>query len=73
MWNEIGNSISLENFPLRTNPFWNMKRNNKTGFLTRLMSFYMDSRLSDQLKEAVEKMREMFYTIEDGKYSQKLF
>ena len=25
MWKEVGNSISLETFPIRTSPFWNMK------------------------------------------------
>jgi hypothetical protein len=24
MWKELGHCVSLQRFPLRTNPFWNM-------------------------------------------------
>ena len=75
MWNEIGNSISLENFPLRTNPFWNMKRNNKTGLFNKVdVILYGQETIGSAERSCdVEEMREMFYTIENGAYSSKLF
>ena len=75
MWNEIGKSISLENFPLRTNPFWNMKRNNKTGLFNKVdVILYGQETIGSAERSCdVEEMREMFYTIEGGSYSSKLF
>ncbi len=32
MWKELGPVISLQNFPIRTNPFWNMKHNSDNIF-----------------------------------------
>jgi aspartyl/asparaginyl-tRNA synthetase len=74
MWNEIGDSISLQNFPLRTNPFWNMKKGQGDKFnKVDVILFGQETIGSAERSCDVESMREMFYTIEDGKYSQKLF
>ena len=74
MWEEIGDVISLEHFPLRTNPFWNMKHGTN-GIFNKIdvILFGQETIGSAERSCDVEKMREMFYTIEDGKYCAKLF
>jgi aspartyl/asparaginyl-tRNA synthetase len=74
MWEEIGDVISLEHFPIRTNPFWNMKHNTNGVFnKIDVILFGQETIGSAERSCDVEKMREMFYTIEDGKYCAKLF
>jgi aspartyl/asparaginyl-tRNA synthetase len=74
MWDEKGSVISLQHFPRRTNPFWNMKNTNGEIFNKVDVILYGQETIGSAERSCdVEKMREMFYTIEDGKYSQKLF
>ena len=74
MWKEKGSVVSLQYFPRRTNPFWNMK--NKDGEIFNkvdVILYGQETIGSAERSSDVEKMKEMFYTIEDGKYSAKLF
>ena len=74
MWEEKGNVISLQNFPLRTNPFWNMKHNNAGIFNKVDVILYGQETIGSAERSCdVEKMREMFYEIEGGGYANKLF
>lgn len=74
MWQEIGNVISLQNFPKRTNPFWNMKNISGEVFNKIDVILYGQETIGSAERSCnAEKMREMFYTIEDGKYCAKLF
>jgi len=74
MWEEKGPVVSLQNFPLRTNPFWNMQHNDNGIFNKVDVILYGQETIgSAERSSDVEKMREMFYTIENGGYSQKLF
>jgi aspartyl/asparaginyl-tRNA synthetase len=74
MWKEKSEVISLQNFPIRTNPFWNMKHNSDNIFnKVDVILFGQETIGSAERSCDVEKMREMFYTIENGGYSQKLF
>jgi aspartyl/asparaginyl-tRNA synthetase len=74
MWRDLGSSISLQNFPLRTNPFWNMKHNDKDIFNKIDVILYGQETIgSAERSSDPEKMREMFYTIENGGYCNKLF
>lgn len=75
MWQEIGPVVSLQNFPLRTHPFFNMKRNQETGLFNKVdvILYGQETIGSAQRSSDVNEMREMFYTIEDGGYSTKLF
>jgi hypothetical protein len=74
MWGSLGSSISLQKFPLRTNPFWNMKRNEDGTFnKVDVILFGQETIGSAERSCDVKEMRELFYTIEDGKYSDKLF
>jgi len=74
MWKEKGSVVSLQYFPRRTNPFWNMK--NKDGVIFNkvdVILYGQETIGSAERSCDVEKMREMFYSIEDGKYCAKLF
>ena len=74
MWNEKGSVVSLQYFPRRTNPFWNMKNKDGEIFNKVDVILYGQETIGSAERSCdVEKMREMFYTIEDGKYSEKLF
>jgi aspartyl/asparaginyl-tRNA synthetase len=75
MWEELGSVVSLQNFPIRTNPFFNMKRNQETGFFNKVdvILYGQETIGSAQRSSNVEEMREMFYKIENGGYSSKLF
>jgi len=74
MWKEIGDSISLQNFPLRTNPFWNMQKAEGDKFKkVDVILFGQETIGSAERSCDVDSMRKMFYNIEDGKYSEKLF
>ena len=74
MWEEKGNVISLQNFPLRTNPFWNMQHNNSSIFNKVDVILYGQETIGSAERSCdVEKMKEMFYTIENGGYCNKLF
>lgn len=75
MWNEKGKVVSLQNFPLRTNPFWNMKHNSLTNIFNKVdVILYGQETIGSAERSCdVEKMREMFYTIENGGYCSKLF
>ena len=74
MWNEKGSVVSLQYFPRRTNPFWNMKNKDGEIFNKVDVILYGQETIGSAERSCdVEKMREMFYTIEDGGYSAKLF
>ena len=74
MWKEKSSVISLQNFPIRTNPFWNMQHNSNGIFNKVDVILYGQETIGSAERSCdVEKMKEMFYTIEDGKYCEKLF
>lgn len=74
MWKEISESISLQHFPLRTNPFWNMKHGANGVFNKVDVILYGQETIGSAERSCnVEEMRNMFYTIENGGYSDKLF
>jgi aspartyl/asparaginyl-tRNA synthetase len=74
MWKEIGPVVSLQNFPRRTNPFWNMKNKDGEVFNKVDVILYGQETIGSAERSCdVDKMREMFYTIENGGYSAKLF
>lgn len=74
MWKEKGSVVSLQHFPRRTNPFWNMKNKDGEIFNKVDVILYGQETIGSAERSCdVEKMKEMFYTIEDGKYAGKLF
>ena len=74
MWKEISPVVSLQHFPRRTNPFWNMKHKDGEIFNKVDVILYGQETIGSAERSCdVDKMREMFYTIEDGRYADKLF
>jgi aspartyl/asparaginyl-tRNA synthetase len=74
MWEEMGSVISLQNFPLRTNPFWNMKTVNGEVYNKIDVILYGQETIGSAERSCnVEQMKNNFYSIEDGKYCEKLF
>lgn len=74
MWKEMGSVVSLQNFPLRTNPFWNMFHKGSDIFAKVDVILYGQETIGSAQRSCnVEEMRHNFYHIEDGKYCQKLF
>lgn len=74
MWEEKGSVVSLEYFPRRTNPFWNMKYRGEGIYNKVDVILYGQETIGSAERSCdVLEMKEMFYNIEDGKYCQKLF
>ena len=74
MWEEIGSVVSLQNFPLRTNPFWNMKSVDGNTFNKIDVILYGQETIGSAERSCDKgEMRYNFYTIEKGEYSKKLF
>jgi len=74
MWKEINNCISLENFPIRTSPFWNMKHN-KDNVFNKIDIILYGQETIGSAERSCDKvaMRKMFETISEGGYAAKLF
>jgi aspartyl/asparaginyl-tRNA synthetase len=74
MCKELGHCISLQNFPIRTSPFYNMRRSDKGTFnKIDVILFGQETIGSAERSSDVKTMRELFYTISDGGYAGKLF
>ena len=74
MWNEKGSVISLQNFPYRTNPFWNMRHKGDNIFAKVDVILYGQETIGSAERSCnVEEMRNNLYTIENGAYAAKLF
>ncbi len=71
---ELGNVISLERFPARTQPFWNMKYAGN-GLYSKIdvLLHGMETIGSAEREVDTAKMRDYFFTISQGRYSQLLF
>lgn len=74
MQQDISNAISLEMFPLRTHPFWNMDQN-EDGLFNKIdvILYGQETIGSAQRSCNSEKMKELFFSIAEGKYAEKLF
>jgi aspartyl/asparaginyl-tRNA synthetase len=74
MWKEKGNTVSLQNFPIRTSPFWNMKHTTNNIFnKVDVILFGQETIGSAERSCDKEEMKHMFYNISDGGYAEKLF
>lgn len=74
MWKNLGNVISLQKFPLRTSPFWNMKHDRDYIFnKVDVVLFGQETIGSAERSTDANDMKKLFYSISDGEYSNKLF
>jgi len=70
---EFGEVFLLANFPEYTNPFWNMARHEDgTAKKIDVILHGQETIGSAERSCNIEEMRKIFFTIEDGRYSQKL-
>ncbi|BDS09487.1 amino acid--tRNA ligase-related protein [Aureispira anguillae] len=66
----------LTHFPEYTSPFWNMKRNEEDSNISEKVDVLlhgMETIGSAERSCNPQEMRDTFYTIEDGKYAERLF
>jgi len=69
MWKELGHSISLETFPIRTSPFWNMKYIGDGKFnKCDIILFGQETFGTAERSCDSDEMRHFFYSIMDGTY-----
>ena len=74
MWREKGACVSLQNFPLRTSPFWNMKPGSGDLFNKIDVIMYGQETIGSAERSCdPDGMRKMFYSITEGGYAAKLF
>lgn len=74
LWHEISPVISLEKFPARTQPFWNMKyAGNGVYEKIDVLLYGMETIGSAERATDKKGMEEQFFAISHGKYSQLLF
>lgn len=74
MVNDFGRVVFLENFPIYTSPFWNMKRNSATH--SNKIDVIIDGMETFGTAERscnIEEMRQEFKTIMNGAYAEKLY
>lgn len=66
----------LTHFPEYTSPFWNMKRNDEDANISEKVDVLlhgMETIGSAERSCCPQEMKETFYTIEEGKYAERLF
>ena len=74
MGSNLGTSVSLQKFPKRTSPFFNMKSEDGETFeKIDVILFGMETIGSAVRSSDPVMMRKMFYEISDGEYAGKLF
>jgi aspartyl/asparaginyl-tRNA synthetase len=74
MWKEKGPVVSLQHFPLRTSPFWNMHHLGN-GIFNKIDIIMYGQETIGSAERSCDPvgMRKMFYEISDGGYAAKLF
>jgi aspartyl/asparaginyl-tRNA synthetase len=71
---DISNVFLLTQFPEHTNPFWNMKRGeDRKANKIDVILHGQETIGSAERSCDVDQMRTVFFTIENGKYAEKLF
>lgn len=73
MWNDVSDVIFLTDFPLRSDPFWNMKQNGNNFNKVDVILYGMETVGSAERSCNVTEMRDNFYSVSDGEYASLLF
>lgn len=76
LYEDHGDVYFLRNFPERTSPFWNMKRNEINPEISSKVDVIMhgmETIGSAERSCSADEQRQAFLTIEDGAYAQKLY
>lgn len=72
---EFNGPVSLEYFPLRTHPFWNMKQNPESKLFNKIDVIIngLETIGSAERETDIATMRQNFHRISDGEYARLLF
>ncbi len=73
MRKDFGNILFLEKFPIRTSPFWNMKKEGEHAHKIDVILRGMETIGSAERSTDKKEMSRQFHTISDGLYAGKLF
>jgi aspartyl/asparaginyl-tRNA synthetase len=74
MLGDFGPIVFCRDFPVYTSPFWNMKKKGDThAYKIDVIMYGNETIGSAERSSDPEAMTKEFYSISDGKYSQKLF
>ena len=73
MEKDFSHVVFLENFPIYTSPFWNMKKKGEHAHKIDVILYGNETIGSAERSSNVAEMREQFETISDGGYAQKLY
>ncbi len=76
MQEDLGIAVSLEKFPRRTDPFWNMKRDERENGLYNkvdIILYGMETIGSAERSTNIDEMRNDFLTISNGDYAKLLY
>ncbi len=73
METDFGRVVFLENFPVRTSPFWNMKKNGEYAHKIDVIIAGNETIGSAERSTNKKEMREQFETISEGKYAGLLY
>ena len=73
MEKDLGHVVFLEQFPIYTSPFWNMKKNGEHANKIDVILYGNETIGSAERSSNKNEMREQFETISDGGYAQKLY
>jgi len=75
MHKKMGDVIYLTDFPLRSDPFWNMRQKEGGNHFNKVdvLLYGMETIGSAERSCNVDEMRNLFYTISDGQYAKLLF
>jgi aspartyl/asparaginyl-tRNA synthetase len=73
MEKDFGPIVFLEHFPVRTSPFWNMRKNGEHAHKIDVIIAGNETIGSAERSTNAKEMREQFQTISDGKYAGLLY
>jgi aspartyl/asparaginyl-tRNA synthetase len=73
MWKDYGDIVFLQNFPIYTSPFWNMKTDGNYANKIDVIACGQETVGSAERSTDPDRMRELFYTISNGMYAEILF
>jgi aspartyl/asparaginyl-tRNA synthetase len=73
MEHDFGNVVFLEKFPIRTSPFWNMKKDGEYAHKIDVIIAGNETIGSAERSSDTATMRQQFETISDGGYAKKLY
>ena len=73
MEKDFSHAVFLEQFPIYTSPFWNMKKNGEHANKIDVILYGNETIGSAERSSNKDEMRAQFETISDGGYAQKLY